>query len=138
MNKKTMRLPHLSSTALLLLVALCVGCGGMPATVTGKVTVGGKSYEALRVSFVPEAGGATVSGKTDAEGHYTLKTGKQTGLSPGEYRVTVTGFSKTPSPTMSKAEVDALRIIPEASSNRDTTPHRATVSPGSNEVNLDL
>lgn len=128
------------SSAFLLLVFLIatIGCGGMPATVTGKVTVDGNTYKGLRVTFVPEAGGAAVSGKTDEQGSYTLRTGKQPGLVPGEYRVTITGFSKTPSPTMTAAEVKALRIVPDESSNRDTTPHRATVVAGSNEVNLDL
>lgn len=135
-----MNLSHrrLSFAFLLLFLVATIGCGGMPATVTGKVTVDGNTYKGLRVTFVPEAGGAAVSGKTDEQGNYTLRTGKQQGLVPGEYRVTVTGFSKTPSPTMTAAEVKALRIVPEESSNRETTPHRATIVAGSNEVNFDL
>lgn len=104
----------------------------------GKVTVGGKAYPGLRVSFIPEAGGATPTCTTDAEGEYTVRTGRGVGLEPGEYRITVKGFSQTPSPMMNKKQVDALRIVPKESSNRKTTPHRATVEPGHNEVNLDI
>lgn len=114
------------------------GCGDMPATVNGRVTVGGEAYEGLRVGFIPQAGGATAISKTDADGYYSIQTGKTRGLMPGEYRVTVSGYKQTPSPTMSKAEVDALRIVGVEHSNRKTSPNLATIEPGGNVVDLDL
>ncbi len=117
------------------LVAIA-GCGGAAANVSGTITVGGETYENLRVSFIPVAGGATATCTTDAQGNYTVRTGQGLGLEPGEYRVTIKGYSKSPSPMMTKAEVDALRIVPPEHSRRDQTPHRAKVAPGRNRFDF--
>lgn len=121
-----------------LLATLTTGCGGAPATVSGKVTVDGQAYPGLRVSFIPEAGGATATSTTAADGGFSVKTGRGVGLQPGDYRITVKGFSKTPSPTMTKQQVDALRIVPEEHSSRERTPHRHAVTKGHNTVNIEI
>lgn len=115
-----------------------IGCADLPATVSGTVTVDGQAYEGLRVSFIPQAGGATALSKTDAQGRYTIQTGKSRGLQPGEYRVTVSGYSSTPSPTMTKAQVDALRVVAFEHSDRKASPHLTTIKPGGNVFDLDL
>lgn len=139
-DPKTMKLaPSLPAILLFTFSLLTIlGCGDMPASVTGKITVNGETHENLRVTFIPEAGGASVYGSTDANGEFQLNTGQKKGLIPGEYRVTVSGFSKNPSPTMTAAQVKALRIVPLESSDRNKTPHRADVQPGSNEFSYDL
>lgn len=122
--------------AAVLVLATITGCGGLPATVDGVVTIKGESYAGLRVSFIPEAGGATATCTTDEDGEFTVRTGQKFGLVPGDYRITVKGFSKPPSPMMTKAEVDALRVVPEVHSSRQQTPHRAVIEPGSNRVEI--
>ncbi|QDT68641.1 hypothetical protein MalM25_15640 [Planctomycetes bacterium MalM25] len=133
-------MPSIALRCLLILSALLTagGCSEMPATVSGRVTVGGEAHEGLRVGFIPQAGGATAISKTDADGNYTIRTGKARGLMPGEYRVTVSGYTRTPSPNMSAAEVDALRIVGVEHSNRKTSPNLTVIEPGGNVFDLNL
>jgi hypothetical protein len=60
--------------------------------VTGLVTLDGKPLSAAYVSFTPVGAtkGAGSSGRTNAEGHYTLKNqGGGAGASAGNYRVVI-------------------------------------------------
>lgn len=59
------------------LIALTVGCGpSLPTTVpvTGTVTYKDKPVEGATVNFLGEKSSVAASGKTDAEGKFTLKT----------------------------------------------------------------
>jgi len=60
------------------------------APVQGNVTFEGKPLDGATVTFHPEAkDGKKATGKTDAEGKYTLKTDGAGGAAPGKYRVTI-------------------------------------------------
>jgi hypothetical protein len=77
----------------LVLVVGFAGCGddGPPlGTVTGQVTMDGKPLENALVTFIPEAGGGTAVGQTDANGNYTLATGARKGALVGTHKVAVT------------------------------------------------
>jgi hypothetical protein len=82
------------------LVLLAAGCGGesyKTAPVSGRVTLKGQALAKASVVFQPEGDknnptpGPGSSGKTDADGHYTLKiTGKETeGAVVGKHKVRI-------------------------------------------------
>lgn len=81
--------------------ALATGCTGGPAfvPVTGTLTLDGRPLGEAEVVFVPDpakgAAGDNASGTTDAQGRFTLRTGRtgRAGAPPGVYRVTVTDLS---------------------------------------------
>ncbi|GIW98513.1 MAG: hypothetical protein KatS3mg111_1846 [Pirellulaceae bacterium] len=84
----------------LLLFSVVVGCGeSIPETakVTGKVTLDGKPVEGAVVTFQPDGEGKPATGKTDANGQYTLMTAFQTktveGVVPGTYKISVSKYS---------------------------------------------
>lgn len=75
-----------------------VGCGGDPPLypISGKVTLGGKSYERLLVYFRPLEGPVTRFnlgvGETDKDGNLALRSSAGMGLPTGKYRVTFSCF----------------------------------------------
>lgn len=83
----------------IVIVALAaLGCGGGPsdapeiAPVSGVVTVGGKPKADLNVAFYPEIGGRPATGRTDAEGKFTLTTlNTGDGAPVGTSKVAITG-----------------------------------------------
>lgn len=86
---------HFRMSAWLMLTALIfslAGCGGSPyVPVTGNVTLDGKAVEGAAVLFIPVAEHhLPATGKTDANGKFTLKTNSADGAMPGDYIVTVT------------------------------------------------
>lgn len=77
------------------LVVFCSGCGEKLTKVTGKVTVDGKEIEGATLTFTSKENGSIFSsGKTDAQGMYSLRTlrgGDKTinGAMPGSYLVSI-------------------------------------------------
>src|SRR5690349_19597689 len=68
------------------------GCGNGLAKVSGKVTIDGQPVDGSKgnafvmVQFVPVGGkGANGAGLADENGRYTVATGSQAGVWPGEY-----------------------------------------------------
>jgi hypothetical protein len=89
-----------SLAAVALLAA--VGCGGGTATVGGVVTLDGKPLEGAVVTFSPTGGDPNggvggSSGRTDAEGRYTLRTviDDKPGAAVGKHRVVISKFGGT-------------------------------------------
>jgi hypothetical protein len=79
-----------------LATAVCAGCGTKPklASVTGKVTHGGKAVTGGSVWFHPESGNETgperVSGQLQLDGTFVARTFPHgDGVPPGRYRVTL-------------------------------------------------
>jgi hypothetical protein len=73
--------------------------------VTGQVTMDGKPLPNAMVTFVPNEGGATATGVTDANGNYKLISLDRTGALIGSHTVSIT--------TVKKAE----EALPEVSSD---------------------
>ena len=87
----TRRLPLLIfATALL---SLC-GCGEKFVPVTGSVTIDGKAVAGASVTFLSDDGKHTSGGTTDESGNFTLASGADPGVRPGNYKVTVTKYPK--------------------------------------------
>jgi prepilin-type N-terminal cleavage/methylation domain-containing protein/prepilin-type processing-associated H-X9-DG protein len=103
-----------------------VGCGhGQRSTValvpaTGKVTLDGQPLADATVEFVPDGDtkGQGGSGKTNAEGVYTLSTPfGEAGVPAGDYKVVITK-SNTPAPASAEPGV----IIPGAPADETLSP----------------
>jgi len=84
------------------LVLAAVGCGGSTGRVSGVVTLDGQPLEGATVSFTPASGdGGGVggsTGKTDAQGRYSLRTvaGDSPGAAVGKHRVSISLFKPNP------------------------------------------
>lgn len=91
-------LSRLVATIIATVAFLATGCDGAGSVVpvTGTVTLDGKPLADAEVVFHPDpakgAGGDSASGFTDAQGRFTLRTGRtgKDGAAPGFYRVVVT------------------------------------------------
>lgn len=128
------------------IVGICVapilsGCGGTyDATVSGVVSLDGQAIPRGTVSFQPKQGGAIAFGRIDENGEYILRTGRENGLSPGDYYVTVSANEASTAsqskgggpPPMGKS------ITPLRYRSKDTSGLSFVVEAGSNEINLEL
>lgn len=113
-------------------LAMVIGCGGLPATVEGVVTLDGRPLSGAIVSFYPDTSGPVAYGMSLDDGSYRLKTGaKQQGLRPGSYRVTVAA-SDTQTPEAGD------RMTPRVYDDESKTPLRVEVVKGANRIPLAL
>ncbi len=73
------------------LAPLLLGCSGgiKLAPAKGNVTLDGESVEGAAVMFVPDAGGPTATGVTNAQGQFELHTTNEPGALVGSHRVTI-------------------------------------------------
>ncbi|HEX4412218.1 MAG TPA: hypothetical protein VH107_01230 [Lacipirellulaceae bacterium] len=148
MNGKTFKTRRIQRQAASLSAAVlcCVaitGCGNGLAKVSGHVTVddqplhGGNGNVRVTVQFQPANGvGPTAMGLADENGMYSLSTGSQAGIQPGEYLVScaaeelvinnagaVTGAHRTTDPKYGSAKTSGLKF---------------TIQAGKNEINIPL
>src|SRR5450432_2642920 len=93
MSKSALVVYRLLAAGLWLLVA--IGCQEKPTTVTGTVTLDGKSLSIAddargTIVFQPEGGqGTTVTGIIGAAGIFKLASGASSNVAPGKYQVAV-------------------------------------------------
>jgi hypothetical protein len=118
-------------------VALLVGCGGKPATVSGVVTLDGKPLERGMVGFSPVNGGMRAAGVIESDGTYVLSTNRDEGLETGEYAVTV--VSREPGPENAVGPpIPGPYITPQKYAAESTSGLKFTVERGDNEINIEL
>ena len=129
--------PPLSSLlSLLFSLLLLSGCGSpYDATVSGNVTLDGQPLTKGSVSFHPVADGPVANGTIAGDGSYTVTTGTDTGLPPGDYKVTVVA---TDPPPPGDEETPGILLTPEKYNRVDTTPLQFTINAGGNEINLPI
>jgi len=104
----------------MLLIVFTVGCGGeRVASVSGRVTLDGKSLANATVMFLPIATdnanpGPGSQGKTNDKGEFTLKlmTKDVAGAVPGKHKVSIVSINTDTSPDSSKP-VQQKEIVPE-------------------------
>lgn len=130
-----------------LVAAGIMGCGGAPGdqpdigSVSGKITVDGKSGSNLEVAFQPESGRPSL-GRTDDSGYYELRySSSEMGAKVGKHVVRIS----TPDTSEDKGDeegedeevVDPIpaKYNAEAVDNPDMN---VEVKAGSNEFNFDL
>ena len=124
----------------MLTLATLAGCGGdAESYVTGTVTVDGASIDHGSVTFAPVTpGGRSASGSISSSGDYTVQAGQTGGLPAGEYIVKVNSRGpSTPHPRGGPPGIGKL-LTPEKYSTTSTSDLKFTVTPGSNEIDLEL
>lgn len=133
-----------SATLCLMLAALCVGCGGKHgAKVSGKVLLDGEplpSESVGRVTFVPVGGGSPAYGRIDEESYYSLRTGRDASLPPGEYAVTVAVNERAAEERAPDGGPPPIgpSITPAKYRRAQTSGLQFTVERGSNSIDLEL
>jgi hypothetical protein len=129
------------ATFLGLLLVNFAGCGGpYDATVTGVVTLDGKVVPRGTVAYQPAAGGPPAYARIEENGSYVVRTGREEGLPSGEYSVTVTA-NEPPATTQTASggpPPPGKPITPLWYRTKNTSGLSFTVSPGDNEINLEL
>jgi hypothetical protein len=131
----------------LLAAVLCIGlsgCGNGLAQVSGQVTLDGQALHGghgdvrVTVEFQPANGfGSTAIGLADENGNYTLGTGSQTGIPPGDYLV-ICSASELVRQKGSNAVQGSRQITDPKYSDAKTSGLKFTVQPGKNEFNIPL
>jgi len=116
---------------------LLAGCGSKVATVSGKVTLDGKPLTKGDVAFYAGGAAALATGSIDSSGNYTLRTGTDRGLTPGNYQVTIVA-NDIVEPTTEFAPLMPKLITPAKYSSASTSGLTAEVKAGSNTHNFDL
>ena len=124
------------------LSAILAGCGGSnnAATVQGVVTLDGVPVPAGSISFVPSGGGTQAYAMSDESGNYEAYTGREPGLAPGQYRVTVVARER---PKVNQTETGGpapagASLTPRWYASLETSGLTFDVKPGSNHINLEL
>src|SRR5262245_109935 len=116
------------ASVVFLAMCLVVGCRGDWSTASGTVSVDGQRMKKGMVTFHPAAGGAAGYGTIASDGTYFVKTGVETGLTPGDYVVTVTDHTI---PDSTKGELAKL-LTPEKYATPASSEFKVTVKSGSN------
>jgi hypothetical protein len=126
------------------LIAISVaGCGGGMSSVEGTVTLDGKPVEGGpqmygTVTFVPESGGGAPSvGIIGSGGKYSVATGSQAGMKPGNYLVGI-AIKKIHPPTDGSSMSRPEMISPPKYASVSNSGFRAEVGQGSNEFDFAL
>jgi hypothetical protein len=124
-----------------LLVATATGCGGAyDATVSGMVTLDGKSVNRGTVAFHPTAGGPAAYARVSDDGSYYVRTGREEGLPAGEYVATIVA-NEPPAESHTKLggpPPPGKPITPPWYRTTKTSGLQFKVEPGDNEFNLEL
>lgn len=122
---------------LLSAIGLITGCGGKPATVSGTVTVAGKTIDQGAITFSPVGGGMRASGIIQPDGSYQIRTNRDIGLDVGEYEVAVVSreliFSSPDAPP-----TPGRYLAPKQYGNTKTSGLRFSVEKGPNVIDIDL
>lgn len=146
-------LARIAGLAALVAAVGCSGGGGPRATVSGMVTHNGAPLNGAKVAFhstVEEGGkrGQSYGALTDSSGKYLIATvGKEYGIPPGMYKVTITKMEQKgglpPSIADDPGQLEAAGIganqLPKDYENEKTTKLSVTLQEGkNNDVNFDL
>jgi hypothetical protein len=120
---------------------LASGCGGAyNSSVAGIVTLDGKALPRGLVGFHPLAAGPSSYAVIDESGNYAVRTGRESGLPPGEYLVTV---SANELPAMERTAdgnpaPPGKSITPAWYRSKQASGLKFKVEPGKNSINLEL
>ena len=120
---------------------LFAGCGAGLVPVEGTVLLEDQPLADAQVLFLPKAGGRPATGKTNAEGQFTLTTNKpDDGVKPGEYQVAVTALKVLYVRPTDGSEFGEQKvwIAPERYSKPNESGLAATISTSSHTPTFEL
>jgi hypothetical protein len=130
---------HIEATqAIVLGLALIVGCGDSQPTLSGVVTLDGKPLATGNIAFLPTGEGAGASATIGSDGSYDVRTGSVRGLAPGDYIVTVSANGPPVTKPGSDLPLPGKLLTPKKYSTSQSSDLRANVQPGDNNLNFDL
>ncbi len=117
-----------------------VGCGGVyDASVQGVVTLDGNPVPTGAISYVPTNGGPQAYALVDQAGNYEVFTGREAGLPPGEYGVTVVSRKSSTTPSAGGGPPPPGEpITPRWYASANTSGLKFNIEPGSNDIDLKL
>jgi len=111
----------------------------MESHVSGKVTLDGNGVGPGVVVFVPTGDqGNPATGAIQPGGDYFLKTYRDSGLSAGKYKVSVSVFDQPPVKPGERSMVAAKLITPEKYVSAETSGLEYDVERGSNTIEIPL
>jgi hypothetical protein len=118
----------------------CGPSGPEMASISGKVTYGGKPVPKGTITFIPSSpGGRNAVGVIGPDGSYTLQTEKPgDGALLGDYIVTVSAHDEAVLDYIPAKPVEPKLLAPAKYENPKTTDLKATVKRGASPVNFDL
>ena len=120
----------LSSLIVLALFPLA-GCGGkLPGRISGAVTLDGAPLRTGTIVFHPDMPGAAAYAAIDENGNYTVRTGNDQGLIPGDYVATVVATTGPPP--------NGKLLTPSRYGNVQQSGLRFAVAPGDNRIDIGL
>jgi len=129
----------LRSCCQIVAVSMMIGCGGTyDSYVTGVVTLDSTPLTRGTVSFKPLSSGPTAYGFIESNGQFSMKTGSEAGLPPGEYSVTVVANEPSIVNPDGGPPTPGTPITPPWYRSSSTSGLERTIEAGSNEVNFDL
>jgi hypothetical protein len=121
------------------LIAVCAGCGGgQQASVSGVVTIDGTPVARGTVTYYPTAPGSAAYGTISEDGSYEVRTGREAGLPPGEYLVTVAANEAAPRNAEAGPPPPGKLLVPRHYRFKDQSGLKFTVAEGHNEIDLEL
>lgn len=128
------------AAGLIAAIGSMTGCGGRyDASVKGAITFDGKPLPRGTIKFVPDESGPAAYGMIESDGSYSIMTGREKGLPPGPYTVTVVANEPSvqgQNPSLPPAP--GKPITPPWFRDQTKSPLKYTIKPGKNEINLDL
>jgi len=128
---------HLLSGSLLLIAAVCIGCGPSGpelGEVTGKVTLDGEPVHRATIIFQPVAeGGSPSIAETQEDGSYELYYTDRPGALIGEHEVMITTGRQI---STEEGGGEVPEMLPPK--YNEQTELRKTVEEGGNVINFDL
>ena len=118
-----------------------VGCTGssMESEVSGTVTLDGQPVGPGAVVFAPVDGQSNpADGAIQLDGSYFLKTSREVGLNPGDYKVSVSVFDQPEVKPGERSMTPAKLVTPQKYADTETSGLQYPVEPGENTINIEL
>jgi hypothetical protein len=135
------QLPQRRYSILLASLLATVGCGGagMESEVSGTVRLDGQPVGPGAVVFAPLDGQSNpADGAIQMDGSYFLKTSREVGLKPGDYKVSVSVFDQPEVKPGERSMTPAKLVTPQKYADTETSGLQYTVEPGENTIDIEL
>lgn len=129
---------HRCPLLLVFAFAAIVGCSNSELVpLTGKVTLDGAPLPIAIITFMNVSNGPSGYGSMEGNGEYFAKTGSQSGLMPGDYRISVVAYQ--PEKVVDRTHAKPMKVIaPERYANPETSGFRYTLKPSGGNFDMEL